>query len=529
MGDAMTKIHRMAVASAVALGLLAGTANANTLRWAFQGDVLTLDPYAHTESFTSSFLHHIYEPLVRRDVNLRFEPALATSWEIIEPTRVRFTLREGVTFHNGNPFTADDVVASLERLMHPDARARGNVAAIQAVEKVDDLTVDFVLEGPYPLLLNDLSGAFIMDREWLEANDALLPGNMTTGAVTYASDHANGTGPFMLESRQPDARTVLAANPNWWDTPKHNLERIVFTPISSDATRVAALLSGEIDVMHPAPLQDIARLEAADGVQPLQDPDLRLIMLGLNHGDDELHAMPGSGQNPTKDVRVRQALWHAIDMDAIQARVMRGKSRNTGLMVAPPITGYVADADQPLAYDPDKAKALLAEAGYPDGFAMGLDCSNDRYVNDEETCVAIAGMWTRIGIDVQLTTQTRSNHFQKVDQGETDAYMIGWATLPQMDGFSPLRAMLATRDGAWGGNNPNGYSNPRMDELARLVQVEIDEPKRVALLQEAMVLAKGDVAYIPLHQQPLSWAVRDGVNVIQFADDYFRAWHYTMD
>lgn len=529
MRGTMNKTTTGPVALALALGLTAGAADANTLRWAFQGDVLTLDPYAHTESFTSSFLHHLYEPLVRRDANLDFEPALAESWELVEPTRMRFTLRQGVTFHDGSPFTADDVVASIERLRHPDARARGNLSAVTAVEKVDEMTVDIVVDGPYPLLVNDLSGVFIMDREWLEANDALLPGNMTEGVVTYASDHANGTGPFMLESRQPDARTVLVANPDWWDEPRHNLERIEFTPIGSDATRVAALLSGEIDIMFPAPLQDVARLEAAPGVTPLQNPSLRTIMFGLNHGGDELHAMPGSGKNPTADVRVRQALWHAIDMEAIQARVMRGTSRNAGIIVAPPITGYVEEIDTPLAYDPERAKALLAEAGFPDGFAMGLDCSNDRYVNDEEICVAIAGMWAQIGIDVQLTAQTRSNHFAKVDRGETDAYMIGWATLPTMDGFSPLRAMLATRGEGWGGNNPNGFSHPRIDELARAVAVEIDEAKRQAMLQEAMTIARDEVAYLPLHQQPLSWAVRDGVNVVQFPDNYFRAWHYTMD
>jgi peptide/nickel transport system substrate-binding protein len=262
---------------------------------------------------------------------------------------------------------------------------------------------------------------------------------------------------------------------------------------------------------------------------PLQNPSLRTIMFGLNHGDDELHAMPGSGENPTADVRVRRALWHAIDMDAIQARVMRGKSRNAGIMIAPPITGYVEAIDTPLDYDPERAKELLAEAGYADGFAMGLDCPNDRYVNDEEICVAVAGMWAQIGVDVQLTAQTRSNHFAKVDRGETDAYMIGWATLPTMDGFSPLRAMLATREDGWGGNNPNGFSHPRIDELARLTAVEIEEEQRVAMLAEAMTIAREEVAYLPLHQQPLSWAVRDGVNVIQFPDNYFRAWHYTMD
>ncbi|MEM8662507.1 MAG: ABC transporter substrate-binding protein [Pseudomonadota bacterium] len=515
--------------TAALLAGVAGAAHAETLRWANDGDVLTLDPYAHTESFTSSFLHHIYEPLVRRDKNLEFEPALATEWTLVEPTRARFTLREGVSFHNGNPFTADDVVASIERLLHPDARAKGNLSGVASVEKVDDLTVDIVTEKPAPLLLNQLSGVFIMDREWMEENDALLPGNTTTGAVTFASDNANGTGPFSLESRTPDAKSVLVENPDWWDDRTSNITRIEFTPIGSDATRVAALLSGEVDVITPAPLQDAERLEAADGVTPLQNPSLRTIMLGLNHGDDELDAAPGSGSNPTADVRVREALWRAIDTEAIIAKVMRGKAREAGLLIAPPITGYNEVDDARPAFDVEKAKSLLEEAGYGDGFTMGLDCSNDRYVNDEEICLAIASMWSQIGVETALTTQTKGNHFPKVDKGETDAYMIGWATLPAMDGFSPLSAMLATRGETFGGNNPNGFSHPRIDELTELVASETNEEKRVEMLMEAMKIAKDEIAYIPLHQQPLSWAARDNIELIQFPDNYFRAWHYNVN
>ncbi len=518
---------RLALTSA-ALALAAGAASAETLRWANAGDVLTLDPYAHTESFTSSFLHHIYEPLVRRDAELKFEPALATAWEVVEPTRVRFTLREGVVFHDGSAFNADDVVASIARLIHPDARARGNLSSVSGAEKVSDTVVDLVLKAPDPLLLNKLSGVFIMDAEWLAANGATQPGNTTTGVVTYASDHANGTGPFKLESRQPDALTVLVANQAWWDAPAGNITRIAFTPIGSDATRVSALLSGEVDVITPAPLQDAQRLEAADGVTPLQNPSLRTIMLGMPH-TDTLNADPDADANPVQDVRVREALWRAIDMDAIKTKIMRGNARIAGSIIAPQIAGYEAGTDVKPAYDPDAAQALLEEAGFGDGFTMGLDCPNDRYINDEEICLAIAGMWTRIGVAVDLTTQTKGNHFPKVDRGETDAYMIGWATLPAMDGFSPLNALLATRSDDWGGNNPNGYSNPRMDELAVAASMEVDETKRIAMIREAMAIAREEIAYIPLHQQPLSWAVRDGVQVIQFPDNYFRAWHYTVN
>jgi hypothetical protein len=230
-----------ACAGAFLAAALAGQADARTLRWSFQGDIATLDPYAHTESFTANVLHHIYDPLVRRDKNLAIEPALAESWQVVEPTRWRFKLRAGVKFHNGNAFDADDVVASITRLLDPAARARGNLATVLRAEKVDALTVDFVLRGPYPLLLNDLTGIYIMDKEWLEANNATKPGNITTGVTTFASTNANGTGPFKLDSYVADSRMVMSVNPDWWDRKvEHNLTRIEFRPIRSDARRRAA-------------------------------------------------------------------------------------------------------------------------------------------------------------------------------------------------------------------------------------------------------------------------------------------------
>lgn len=509
--------------TALALGTTAPlAAQADVLRWSSQGDIVTLDPYAHTESFTSSVLHHIYEPLVRRGRDLQIQPALATEWEIVDPTRWRFTLREGVTFHDGAPFTADDVVASVERLLHPDARARGNLSTVTGVEKVDDMTVDFTLDGPYPLLLNDLSGVFIMDREWMEANDALTPGNITTGVTSYASTNANGTGPFKLDSYRPDVGTIMSVNEGWWDEAEHNLTGIEFRPITSDATRVAALMSNEVDMIAPVPLQDIDRLDAAPGFAVETEPALRLIFLGFNYRD-ELHGMPGEA-NPLKDVRVRKALWHGVDHDALRDKIMRGDSRTVGIMVAPPVPGYDAALDEPLAYDPEMAQSLLAEAGVGDGFSVNLDCPNDRYINDEQICVAVKAMWERLGLTVNLSTESRSTYFPKVDRGETDIYMLGWATLPAMDGFSPLRALLATRDGTSGGNNPNGLSDPRIDEINAQVAVELDEPTRRAMMAEAFGIAREQAYVLPLHQQPVAMAVRDGVDIPQFADEYIRLW-----
>ena len=515
---------RLGLATAV-LAATMGTASAETLKWAFQGDVATLDPYAHTESFTSNFLHHIYEPLVRRSKTLAFEPALATKWELKEPNVWRFTLRQGVKFHDGAPFTADDVVVSLNRLMHPDSRAKGNLQAVTEVKKVDELTVDIVTKDPYPLLLNDLNGIYMMDAEWLKANNAELPGNITTGKTTYASTNANGTGPFKLESYRPDQKTVLEVNPGWWDKAEHNLTRIEFTPIKSDATRVAALLSGEIDLMFPAPLQDVARINGAAGFKAVETPTLRTIFLGMSQKADELHDSDVKGKNPLKDVRVRKALWQAIDTDLLTAKVMRGKARVAGLLVAPEIPGYVKELDTRPAIDPAAAQKLLAEASYPNGFRSNFSCPNDRYVNDEEICVAIAAMWAKIGVKVNLVAESKTTYFPKVDKGETDIYMLGWATLPQMDTWSVVSSLLATRSGTLGGNNAGGYTNARVDEIAKLASPELDEAKRLALMSEALKISKDEVAYIPLHQQPQAWAMRNGVEVVQHPDEYIRLWY----
>lgn len=502
---------------------LAAPAAAKTLKWSSQGDIVTLDPYAHTESFTSNVQHHIYDPLVRRNRKLEIEPALATSWKIVDPTRWRFTLRQGVKFHGGESFGADDVVASINRLLDPGSRARGNLPNVKAAEKVDDQTVDIILNGPYPLLLNDLSGIFIMSKTWMEANNALKPGNTSSGVTTFASTNANGTGPFKLESYRPDVGTTLVVHQGWWDKPEHNLTRIEFKPIKSDATRVAALLSGEIDMMAPAPLQDLQRIGGA-GLKVVEEPSLRVIFLGLNFRP-ELHAMPGQ-KNPMLDKRVRQAMWQAIDLDTIQKRVMRGKSRNLATMVAPPVPGYDASIDVLPKYDPEGAKKLLAEAGYPNGFKTKLDCPNDRYIADEQICVAIAAMWKRAGIDVDLKTETRATYFPRQDKGETDAYLLGWATLPPMDSYSVLSAIFASRKAGpgLGGNNPNGLEDPRFDDLAKKAGVELDETKRRALLSESLKIAKDEAYFIPLHQQPVAWAMKGNVELPQFPDEYVRLW-----
>ena len=498
-----------------------------TLRMSDSTDIAAMDPHSMTESNTIGFLHNVYEPLVRYNDQLEVEPALAASWEVTDPLRWRFHLREGVKFHNGNPFTADDVVASIMRAIDPDSPVKSNLPAVVVAEKVDDMTVDLVLNGTDPILLNYLTNIYILDKEWMTEHDALAPADVRKGKENYAVANSNGTGPFILESRQPDAKTILVVNPDWWDTPKHNLTRIEFSPIGSDATRIAALLSGELDFVFPAPLQDIDRINRADGVSVITGPELRTIMLGLNYSD-QLHNSNIKDKNPLTDVRVRRALNLAINMDLIHEKVMRGMSRNAGILVAPPVPGYDAELDKRDPSDLDGAKKLLAEAGYPDGFEVGFDCPNDRYVNDEEICQAVTAMWARLGVKANLTAQTKSKHFEKALAGGSDIFLLGWATLPMLDTYSVLSALLHTPNDRMGAWNPGKYSNPEIDRLTDAVAIELDSEKRTAMMTEALAIAKDDVAIIPLHQQPLVWAVRDGVSMKVTPDNKPRLWYVNI-
>ncbi|MBC7121432.1 MAG: ABC transporter substrate-binding protein [Candidatus Methanosuratus sp.] len=493
------------------------------------GDVMSMDPYSYRESFSISFLQHIYEPLVRYNRDLKKEPCLATSWKILEPKVWRFTLRRGVKFHNGNPLNAEDVVASIKRAIHPNSPFKGHLPAVEDVRKVDDYTVDIHLKESYPLLLNELTYVGIMDKEWMTENKCLEPSNPSKGEKSYASTNTNGTGPFLLESRQPDAKTILVANPSWWDKPQHNLIRMVFTPIKSDATRVAALLSGEIDFMFPVPLQDIDRINRTAGFKVMQGYDLRTILLMFNQAPNELHHSNIKGKNPLRDIRVRKALFQAVDMETIQKRIMRGRSRIAGQFAAPEIPGYDPLLNERLPYDPVASKRLLSEAGYPEGFEVALDCPNDRYVNDDEICQAVSSMWAKVGVKAKLSAQTKTIHFKKVETGQCDIWLLGYATLPLFDSYGWLSQVLSSPRKNRGNWNPGGYVNLKVEELVDKISVELDEPRRLKMISEAFKLAKDDVPLIPLHQQPLCWAVRSGINVTLGADELPRLWYATID
>ncbi len=499
-------------------------ASAQTLRYANQGDLKSLDPYTLKETTTIAHHGHVYEGLVARDKELKIVPALAESWETLEPTRWRFHLRKNVKFHNGDPFTADDVLFSAERVRAKGSNFLSNVPADAKFSKIDDYTVDVTLDSPNPILTSQWDSWFIMDKKWCEENNSVAPTPASATSPSFASLHENGTGPFFIESHQPGVKTVFKVNPNWWGKPEHNLKEIVFTPIASAATRVAALLSGEVDVIEPVPIQDIARVNASGIAQVLTGPELRTIFLGMDETRDELLYSNVKGKNPFKDIRVREAFYKAVDVDLIQKRVMRGLSTPSALMVAPQLYALSKDFTRP-KLDPDGAKKLLTEAGYPDGFEVTMDCPNDRYVNDSDICQAVVGMLARIGVKVTLLAQPKQQYFAKVLKAggyQTSFFLLGW-TPASSDSHNVLHDIMGCRDDAKdptrGEANLGGYCNKALDALTDKVLIETDNAKRDLLIKQAFEIGAKDYAYIPLHQQALAWGVSKKVKLTQRADN----------
>jgi peptide/nickel transport system substrate-binding protein len=513
------KLRHLLLTGAAVICLATGV-SANTLRWGASRDINSLDPYSYGSTFTISFLNHVYEGLVRYNSDLQIEPALATSWETVSDNVWRFRLRQGVKFHNGADFTADDVVASLTRVSDPSSPLRGNLPAYKGVTKVDDYTVDIELVGTYPLLLNDLTNIHMFDAGWLKENNAEKPTDVAKKVEGYATFNANGTGPFMVESRVPDSKTVLVANPSWWDDRKGNVDRIEFTPIASAATRVAALLSGEIDFTEAAPVQDLPRLSAAPNVKVLEGNELRTIMFGFNFREKLRSGEP----NLFTDKRLREAVSLAIDLNLIRDKVMRGKSRVTGTYVAPKIPGYSADQDVPPAYDPDKAAAIIKEVG-AEGFAFEIMCSNDLWVNEEEICNALVSMLTRVGLAPTLNIGPNSVQTAKLSNGEADMFAFGWANEPMLDSYSILLQVFQSKSDNAGVFNWGGWSYPEIDALIKAASVEMDREKRLALQSKALGLVKENLIMLPFHQQPMAWATSDKVeSVVQQSDNKGRHW-----
>jgi len=493
-----------------------GWAQAVTLRVANQGDAQSMDPHSLNESLQLTFTSNIYEPLVARDKKLGLSPGLATKWTQTKPTVWRFELRHGVNFQDGTPFTADDVVFSINRAAGPGSDMQSYTSSFKEVRKIDAYTVEIETTTPFPILPDSLTNLYMMSKKWCEDNKATTPVDRRKGIENAASFRANGTGPYRLKERQPSSRTVLVRNGTYWGKVDGNVDEVIFTPIGNAATRVAALLSGEVDLMEPVPLQDVERIKASPALKVMQGPELRTIFLGMDQKRDELLFSNIKGKNPFKDKRVRQA----FDIETIKTRVMRGASLPTALMVGPGVRGFSPEQNKRLPYDVEAAKKLMAEAGYASGFEVGMNCPNDRYVNDADICQAVAANLARIGVKVNLQTETKVSYFPKILRRDTSFYLLGW-TPSTYDAHNALSSLIATpNDKGQGQFNLGSYSNPKVDELTVKIQGETDQAKRNAMIKEAFDLHSEDIGHLPLHQQALAWAMKKNIDLTQLPDNY---------
>jgi len=516
-----------AAAAAVSAFVLASGASAQTgqttLTMAVGAPVTSLDPHFHQLSPNNAAADMIFSKLIETDAQARNVPGLATEWRAVGPTTWEFKLREGVRFHNGSAFTAEDVAFTLQRLPNVP-NAPSSFAAysrpITRVEIVDPLTIRFHTATPYPLLPLDMTNVRILDAQ--------THANATTEAFN-SGQLAVGTGPFRVVQHRSGDRIELERNAEYFDGPVP-FQRVSYRMITNDAARTAGLLAGDIDFIDQVPTTDLARLRADSRLAISETVGLRLIFLGLDHlraaNENSPHITDNDGRplgrNPLKDVRVRRALSMAIDREAITSRIMDGAATPAGQFLPPGTFSHVPGLNPP-RHDPDGARRLLAEAGYPNGFRIQLNSPNDRYINDSRIAQAVGQMWTRIGVRTGVEAQTWPTFIGRAGRGEYSAHLIGWGSNP--DGSHPMRNIIGTvsAERGWGASNRGRYSNAELDRLLTESLVELDEPKREQQLIAIQRMAAEDVAVIPLHIQTNIWAMRRTLQHSARADELTRA------
>ena len=514
-----------AAAAALAFGAMSAAAQQapTTLTMAVGSPVTSLDPHFHQLSPNNAVADMIFSKLIETDAQARNVPGLATEWRAIAPTVWEFKLRPNVRFHNGNPFTAEDVAATLQRLPNVP-NAPSSFAAysrpITRIEIVDPLTIRFHTAQPYPLLPLDMTNVRIIDAE-THAN-ATTEG-FNSGAL------AIGTGPFRVVQHRSGDRIEFERNAEYFEGASP-FQRVSYRMITNDAARTAGLLAGDIDFIDQVPTTDLARLRNDQRLHLSETVGLRLVFLGLDHlrGADENspHITDNDGRplgrNPLKDVRVRRALSMAIDRAAITSRIMDGAATPANQFLPPGTFSHVADLP-PIRHDPEGARRLLAEAGYPNGFRIQLNSPNDRYINDSRIAQAVGQMWTRIGVRTSVEAQTWATFVGRAGRGEYSAHLIGWGSNP--DGSHPMRNIIGTVNPqrGWGASNRGRYSNAALDELLLASLSELDEGKRERMLIDVQRMAAEDVAIIPLHIQTNIWAMRRTLQHSARVDELTRA------
>ena len=515
-GRLFSSIARAALAALCAAAVaLAAPAWAATLRVASAFDPQTLDPHAIALLYHSRISTQVYESLVNRGRDFALEPSLAMSWQAVDPRTWRFRLRPNVRFHDGTPFTADDAVFSIERALAKTSQRAFQLRGVTGARRVDDLTVDVLLAAPDAVLPEKFLLIGMMSKAWATRHGVMLPQDFNAKQETQAVRNANGTGPYRLVRYEPDNRLVLAAHEGWWG-PRGDVEEATWLVIQSDATRLAALASGEVDLLLDPPFQDVARLKREGRFRVIETSDIGTQYLGFDQWRAEPEHSDLKGRNPFKDLRVRRAIAHAIDVDAIIAKVLRGQAAATGSHVSKLVEGYVPALEQRLPHDPATARTLLKEAGYADGFGITLDCVNVAW--RAAVCQAIAGMLAQVGIRVTFQPSPAPQFFPKLTQATTSFFEVGWS--PATDAWPLLNALVRSfGEGGLGAFNAGRYSNPKLDVIVDAIRVEPDLTRRRRLVADALAIVHADLPLIPLYRRTLAWAMRPAVDAVIWPND----------
>jgi len=516
------RLVRMFVVAMFAL-CAATAAGAADLVIGLATDVTSLDPHYHNLTPNNNIAQHVYGFLVQRNEKEQLEPGLATQWKSVDPTTWEFALRRGVKFHDGSDFTAADVVASINRVSKvPNSPSpfTAYTKQITRIEVVDPYTVRFHTATPYPLMPSDMTQVAIVSK----AAEAASTDDFNSGKA------AIGTGPYKLVRFAKGDRIELARFDGWWGG-KTPWARVTMRLLPQNASRVAALLAGDVDVIESVPTADIARLKQDKRLGLFRQVADRLIYIHLDSNRDvSPYVTDKEGRpldhNPLKDARVRKALSKAIDRKAIVQRVMEGEAVPAGQLVPDFLFGATPNLKVE-SYDPDGAKRLLAEAGWPNGFGVTLHSPNDRYVNDAKIAQAIAQMWTRVGIPTKVTAMPSATYFPQATDLRFSTMLLGWST-GTGEASSTLKALLMTYDKArgFGGTNRGRYSNPKVDAFTEDALQTVDDVKRAAYLQRATELVIGDTGVIPLHFQVNTWAAREGISYVPRVDETTLAWKF---
>lgn len=509
---------------AAALFLTPNASLPASFRWAAAGDHVTADPHAQDAQLTNSINLHVYEPLVMRGKRMELLPALAERWEQLSPTEWRFHLRRGVKWHDGAPFTAADVVFSFERARGPTSNYRAYANAVGAARATDAHTVVFTTPAPNPIMLEMMAGIAVMSRAWCERHGSLAAQDFAAREESHAARHANGTGPFRLVERVPDAHSRFEKNREWWGIAaglfEGNVEAMTFSTLRSDATRMAGLRSGSLDLVHDPPAQDVAAVKRDPQLKVIEDRENFVVFLGMDQARDVLAHGDGKGRNPFKDKRVRLAVYHAIDAAAIDRVVNRGFSVAAAVPLPNPVGAGIPEGSiRRHPHDEAAARRLLAEAGWADGFAVTLDCLNSR----DKACIAVAGMLARVGIRVSVNSMPSPQFLAKGQKRDTSFYMLGWGSASP-DALFLLPRVFHARDGRGDGDgNWGDYRDPALDALIDRARVEMDTAKRQDLVRQAMRIVHDNAYYIPLHHRISPWAARANVEAVHRANNHIHA------